>query len=840
MMKRATLSLSILVVGGITAVGCGSSSSNVGVTTLPVGGTCANGGVQVTQPGKPTQIICNGAGGTNGTNTLVVTTTLTPGDTHCISGGVKIESGLDNGAGGGTSANGKLEPGEVVSTQYVCNGDTGIRLGSLTPPDGGAGTNVLRAVGGPGTDPTGTGGNGGGVRIGFNNGSFGGNLKVFRTGTANANFTFPAVPAGDLGATPAVFNTNTEVSVQASSPPSPALAVGTVFLFGVGGGATLKVQDTPTSAKPVTGLSIKAGVTVIFDTNETGIVAGDIADVEINGSCRNAGTITAKGSDPANSASLKLFCKDYFGDNGSAVSTVGAPGNAVTAGGNGGFIDLEALAGSALNHGNLLSAGGNGSVGGTGGFSFIFSEYPLYNTGNLTSRGGNALAATSAGGNADYAELASTGSIYNSGNLDSSGGNGTSSGGSAGQNLLFAADTGGPGAVAVGGVLNSGNLTANGGNVDPACSGGTCASGSGNQVEVFATGGPLTQTGAVSTKGGNSSAGVGGSGGSVSLHTRDNHTYNNVVSVSGDLTLSASIDSSGGSGKTGGSAGDIDIKADPYNAPAGQEIILYGFPSIHTEGANGGASGGSGGLIFMYQNENYRNNQGPGGAVVNYADLSTFGGDAAAGTGGTAGGVDLETQSSDFLPGVQTEGVVNAGMVSANGGKGTNGGGDANYVYFYGRTGVTNSGNIASRAGNATILGAGGSHFGNEIDFVSDNGPVSNSGNADASGGDGAGAGASGGSAFAAITSTRAGIFLAGLGVNNSGSLSVNGGKGDSVSGTAGSGGSVQLFSLSGLSTNTAAAPAGISVKPGPVGFTPGTRGLVIIDGRLATLDWAH
>jgi len=57
-------------------------------------------------------------------NSLVKTTVEPPG-ANCANGGIKVESGLDNGDGGGTADDGTLQTGEVDATSYVCNGSPG-------------------------------------------------------------------------------------------------------------------------------------------------------------------------------------------------------------------------------------------------------------------------------------------------------------------------------------------------------------------------------------------------------------------------------------------------------------------------------------------------------------------------------------------------------------------------------------------------------------------------------------------------------------------------------------------------------------------------------------------
>jgi hypothetical protein len=62
-----------------------------------------------------TAYVCNGANGTNGLNSLVAIVTE-PAGANCTYGGINVTSGLD------TNANGTLDPSEVTTTKYVCNG----------------------------------------------------------------------------------------------------------------------------------------------------------------------------------------------------------------------------------------------------------------------------------------------------------------------------------------------------------------------------------------------------------------------------------------------------------------------------------------------------------------------------------------------------------------------------------------------------------------------------------------------------------------------------------------------------------------------------------------------
>lgn len=66
----------------------------------------------------------DGSDGSAGTITLIAST-AEPEGANCATGGQRIDVGLDNGDGGGTADNGTLEEGEIDATSYVCNGDDG-------------------------------------------------------------------------------------------------------------------------------------------------------------------------------------------------------------------------------------------------------------------------------------------------------------------------------------------------------------------------------------------------------------------------------------------------------------------------------------------------------------------------------------------------------------------------------------------------------------------------------------------------------------------------------------------------------------------------------------------
>ena len=103
----------------------------VSTTTEAAGSNCANGGIRIdvgvddddngvldSSEIDQTQYVCDGG---SSSSTLLTTTSTPPTNMGCDAGGRIIAQGLDNGDGGGTSANGQLESGEVDSTTTYCS-----------------------------------------------------------------------------------------------------------------------------------------------------------------------------------------------------------------------------------------------------------------------------------------------------------------------------------------------------------------------------------------------------------------------------------------------------------------------------------------------------------------------------------------------------------------------------------------------------------------------------------------------------------------------------------------------------------------------------------------------
>ena len=111
----------------------GTNALNALVSSSPEtsGNNCANGGIRIdvgvddnadgvldTTEIDQTQYVCNG-GSSN--NTMLTSISSPLSNMGCDAGGRTVSYGLDNGDGGGTYANGVLEPGEVDASTTLCS-----------------------------------------------------------------------------------------------------------------------------------------------------------------------------------------------------------------------------------------------------------------------------------------------------------------------------------------------------------------------------------------------------------------------------------------------------------------------------------------------------------------------------------------------------------------------------------------------------------------------------------------------------------------------------------------------------------------------------------------------
>jgi hypothetical protein len=814
---RISLSRSCRSVFGLCLVplvalsACGSADGKNSLTsvtpsapdaTCPAGGVTIKTGIDTNGNGvlddseaTATNELCSGAASAPGS--LVATTSLPSGDPNCAAGGVAIQRGLDNGAGGGIAGDGILQAGEVTATQYVCNGTTPTFPGSTTQPPG-AGTNTIVTAGGDGT--TFNGGSAGNVDLTLANGSLGGHVKLFKSGTVDASFTMPAEPAFHAGSAPATISIDTRVKRYAATTG----VTDAIFLVDNDPALYVLVGGVAT---PATSLSIAAGKTVTFEHNSNGSTAA----FTVVGDVKNAGTITSdKLGDAKSLANVQISCASFYGEAGSSVALAGAAA-AGSLGGAGGSFFVYANA-HVMNQGTITTTGGTGDDGGLGG-AVRWSVYPgdLYNMGAITADGG--VGAVGGGGGAGTVVLESGyRTLHNAGAISASGGNGVTFGGN-GNYLALTVNS-------LGALSNNVALQARGGT----CSAADCDGGSGGPVYLQAYSADLLSNGDINTAGADAKGtGAGGDGGALDIYDYTDTSFTGNVSIAtGSVRVAGNLVMKGGAGARGGGGGHLALYDDPSNVPQGQEIVLYGYTDIKANGGNStGGGGGRGGRVSFsnaYSQFPGGGSQGPGGGVINYASVSAKGGNGQ--QGGRGGNYAMSTQTS-FTFNSPNEIAANFGATfdlrggssSANGTPGA----VAGSFRMIGVSGVENHADVNSTSGSATGANADGGS-GPTSFLEADTGPATNTGAITVSGGTSASRGGGFGGGF----------HIYGTLATNSGALTSNGGNGMT---TGGGGGSLELNS----SPNGPSVSTGAFSVVGGTGTVAGTKGNVTVDGANVT-----
>ncbi len=644
----------------VSAVTAGAKCSSGGVD-ISVGPDLNGNGVLDDVEVASTQVLCNGAAGAagamgqpgatgpagrdgtdgrDGTNgrdgadgpsgagaptPLTATATLPVGDPRCPTGGARVDFGVDVGGGdGGIARDGVLQPSEVQSSQVVCNGALPYYERSVTAPSGPPGAFRIVTAGAKGVSAATAGGD---ITIGLVNGTFGGNVKVFRTGVVDAGFTVPKV-AFDAGEAPVVVDH--DLTFTQYSDLDAGLAAHDWF-FGTQGGDTWVVRD---------GGAVLA-TSVVVTANHT--VRCETCWFRVKNDVRLEGSLVAK-------AGVVVIAGQYVSTPGSVVSVAGLS-SAVASGANGGSLSL--FADVAVNAGLIDLTGGNGTEGGgMGGTAWLVAP-TIVNAGVIRARGGDG--STGRGGSGG-AVVFQGDEVSNRATLDVSGGNGIVTGG--GDSSV--------GIILVGRVIrNSGSLVARGG----ACTGASCLAGRGASVTLSARG-HLFNSGDLDSSGGAGPAGRGGDANKVTVASTEDTASASSQFATGDLHLSGNITAQGGEGATAGGSGSVLIQL-TSNHPRGQEIELLGYTELDASGGRSASgNGGTGGHITLSTAPTTYGafTMGDTGAVVNQATLNATGGDGlVAGAGGTVKVASTQT----FASGNPHEFILNAGAIVASGGDGS-------------------------------------------------------------------------------------------------------------------------------------------------------------------------
>jgi hypothetical protein len=797
----------------------------------PNGGLMLHTGIDEDKDGEldedeitSTEVVCNGETGGNGS--LVVSTPLDAGDPNCPFGGVMVETGLDNGDGDGTAGDGVLQPGEVDATEFVCDGEPPFYGELIDPPAGPPGQYTIDISGGQGT--AGDGGEGGYFEIEMDYGVVGGGVRIFATGDADASFTYPSGVTAYLGSNPLVVSSDLTV---VADPLTGDLVDGLIYTetwVPYNNYPTLKRWNaTAVAGEDITGVRVDAGATLTLPRNyDDGYQMGGAYAFEND--FHLLGTVTTPKTD-GSPEGLSLEPDVFVGEPTGLVDLAGddTPGGT---GGNGGWFEVYATertwnteenGGAIFNQSTIDVSGGNGNNGGDAGWAELEAYLKVVNAGTILAIGGTA--ATGDGGEGGYITLdADYGEVLNSADLDASGGDGVTSGGNAVDGVYIYNGY-------VGHVRNTGDLRADGGDTTGTCP-STCFGGDGGYVEFYLYANTLITTGELSARGGDATTGAttfGGEGGYFYAEGSDEDGWYAGYIPPGDFLITGNMDLSGGDGATGGDGGYFDIEYDAEYVANNQEVRLHGYTDIFLDGGDGTFNGGDGEYFYLeaeYSEYSTPGDYGPGGSVVNYADVHLGGGDGAGNGGGDGGSFEMYTETY-YGYAAPWEVAVNAGNVDLSGGVGDAEGGDGGWAFVFGYSGVLNSGRFLADGGVGDGDGGGDGSTKYGITFIADYGPVVNTAELSVNGG-----------SSAAADGGDAGIVeLVGWEVQNSGALHADGGDGSTDDNYYGGDGGL-LFLLSIWST-TANTTADMDILGG-TGHTPGDLGEVFIDGANVTDDW--
>ena len=599
---------------------------------------------------------------------------------------------------------------------------------------GGMTVKLQGGIGGNGTNNTGGYGN----DFELYKEAGGGDVKVLRTGAANAAFTAKTFTPS-FGAVKATVSANTDLSGSmladclATPPAAGALyqVINDSRLYKSNG-----VTTACETAEIVTGLQVNAGATLTLGVNYTDWT--DWSYVRVDADIRNNGKITVADFSATQRGSIDLESSSYTGSG--KIET-----NGTLEGQNGG--DIYVYADYGLINSGAMNASGDDSTtvaAGNAGYIYLEGDYYTQNTGSLTARGGNTTFAGAAGGDADYVELYSSwGPVFNRGAIDTRGGTGAT-GGDGGDVEMYAY---------LGNLFNSGKISAYGANSTVG------NGGNGGYIGFESSAGQIRNSGSVLAWGGDTTdvAGSGGNGDELYVYSEDDGLYE--YTPAGDIYWSGQIDLSGGDAVAtgtgnGGSAGNVyaEIYGDDVNTKS--TLAFLGYSKVQTYGGEGNHGGGGGGYeLYNYDSYVYGDQYptAPGGSVISQAALVGNGGNARAtgadpqGNGGRGGYIYLET---DYYPTAQlvptSQKTTQSGSVNIAGGAGRNQNSiyinNGGYSWIWGYNGASLIGAFNSDGGDDLGTTAGAVGYGGyapALYVYSELGLAKVAGNVSSNGGDG-------------------------------------------------------------------------------------------------------
>ncbi|NML42775.1 filamentous hemagglutinin N-terminal domain-containing protein [Ramlibacter sp. G-1-2-2] len=850
------------ITAGNSILGNGSFSSN-GTLAGSIHLSATNGTISFNT------INSSGSSGVVGGNVVV----SAKGD---VTGGSIFANGGYSYAGDG-AAGGQVEVGSSAGSIRLdgASASGGSGYVSIGSGAGGAGGGLwLHATGSGGTvtvngDLVANGGDGQQA-----SGGAGGTIKVEAAGNiqlqnadanggaANFDGTGTATSAiGGKGGTVSIASAGGSIALGQMSTDGTSISVyggamvrggyGNSLAAGGGGGAIVLSAGGSGASILVTN-SLDAGGASAGSQGGDGGSGGSIT-VTSGGTVNVLGTVEGSGGSGANGGSGGSVTVQ--GDKGVQLASVNDPGanagSATGTGGSGGTVRLGSANGGVTVNGEIYAEGASGGLaGGNGGSVTISAATDISVSGAISLYGGEAIGINGTpdqvgqAGHGGQVNATSSSGAITLGSVTVEGGYGESlAAGGAGGSIVLNAGTnvnvsqyleagGGSGSQADGGQGGGIQVTA-GGNINLI---GASASGSsgggGGAITLLAQNtaagqGNVTVSGSLDVSGGSGASGSDGgsvtvradkdvhldtvnvAGGSASAATGSGGAGGTVVlaSATGGVTVDSQVWGTGGSGFSGGKGGSLTVTAD-------KAITL---PSVYLYGGNASGVPGTGGAADQIGQSGHGGQLSAtstsGAVALGYTDVEGgYGSSLAAGGGGGSIVLDAGTTVS-----ATDSWYANGGSgQDANGGQGgsiqATAGGDANLRYLYASGGYSSNSTAALTSGgvggNITINSTTGN-----IAFGTSAGSLSVYGGATAGGGAGYGNANGGQGGIIALTATG----TPGGQVLSTDALQADGGYSDS--GIAGGGGSVTVHGRTDMMLTS------VSVRGGSAGPAGGGLG---------------